>query len=530
MSQPPNSDTTADVRRRALEVLGANRVAIFIVAFNAEDHIETVLRRIPEWVAEKLEEIYVVDDSSTDHTMSRLASIEWPATYPQLKVFQTPCNQGYGGNQKLGYQYAIRRGVDIVVLLHADGQYAPESLPDILAVYTQDVDAVFGSRFLDPAAARAGGMPAYKRLGNRILSAIQNRLLGTAMSELHCGYRSYRVAALKDIPFERNSDGFTFDSDIIAQFHAAELRVSEVPIPTYYSDKLCRVTGIGYAWNCVMSAVTFRVMQFEILYDPRFDVRVRNRSPYTVKESPTSLHHYVRRLPLEPGSTLIDIGGGNGDAVGSAHAARGVEVTCIDQYATPGVSGVTRHTVDLDEEWHTQFPVRSYDTMVALDVLEHLKAPEVTTDEMFRQLRSGGTLYASTGNVAFVIIRIMLTLGQFNYGRRGILDLTHKRLMTIRSFRRLLTNAGFRVQEIVGFGVPFRDLRPGSIIFAALDTISFAMARIWPALFAYQILAVCHRPDSMVDLAVQTFPAERHLWGMVECDIASADMVHEHAS
>ena len=137
-----------DIRKQALEILNTNRVAIFIVTYNAEHHIESVLNRIPTWVAEKLSEIYIVDDRSTDDTFRKAKKIQWSEEIVPLRIFQTPHNQGYGGNQKLGYSYAIQKGFDIVVLLHGDGQYAPEYLPHILAAYTENVDAVFGSRFL----------------------------------------------------------------------------------------------------------------------------------------------------------------------------------------------------------------------------------------------------------------------------------------------------------------------------------------------------------------------------------------------
>jgi glycosyltransferase involved in cell wall biosynthesis len=114
-----------DVNERARRALEENRVAIFIVAYNAERHIKKVLERIPTWVTERLAEIFVIDDHSNDNTFKVAANIEWPSQHAPLRIFRTPYNQGYGGNQRLGYLYAIERGFDIVVLLHGDGQYAP---------------------------------------------------------------------------------------------------------------------------------------------------------------------------------------------------------------------------------------------------------------------------------------------------------------------------------------------------------------------------------------------------------------------
>jgi glycosyltransferase involved in cell wall biosynthesis len=496
-----------DVNELARKTLTENRVAIFIVAYNAERHIEDVLRRIPKWVAELLEEIFIIDDHSTDNTVAVASKIDWPSDSAPLRIFRTPYNQGYGGNQRLGYLYAISQGYDIVVLLHGDGQYAPEALPYILAPYAEGADVVFGSRFLTRKAAIKGGMPLYKWVGNRILTKTQNFLLKSRMSEMHSGYRSYRTSVLRDIPFTSNSLGFDFDADIIIQVHAAGYQITEVPIPTYYGDEICRVNGMHYAWRCVRTSLAYRIMQFGIFYDQKFDIRVRSISPYTTKQATTSLHYYIRHLPLQAQTSLIDIGGGDGDAVGQALAGRGIEVTSIDQNVGDKDSPVHQHAVNLDLPWKSQFNVEQYDTALALDVLEHLKTPEQGADEIFKCLKSGGKLYASTGNVAFILVRLALFVGWFNYGRRGILDLTHKRLFTVDSFRRLLRDAGFRIDKVMGFGPPLSDLSHGkSWIFNSIDKMASWLAKRWPRLFAYQILIECTRTDSPEDLMHQVFP------------------------
>jgi glycosyltransferase involved in cell wall biosynthesis len=495
-----------NVNERAQRALEENRVAIFIVAYNAERHIKKVLERIPTWVAERLTEIFVIDDHSSDNTFTIVANVEWPSQYAPLRIFRTPYNQGYGGNQRLGYLYAIEQGFDIVVLLHGDGQYAPEALPLILAPYADGADAVFGSRFINPLGAIKGGMPLYKWVGNRILTRMQNLILGAKMSEMHSGYRSYRTSPLRQIPFTSNSLGFDFDADIIVQLQAAGFRITEVPIPTYYGDEICHVNGMHYAWQCVRTAVKYRLMQFEIFYDPKFDIRRQSQRVYTTKRATTSLHHFIRHLPLDPGSRLIDVGGGDGEAVGRALVDRGVEVTCIDQNANLTDPQIKQFYVDLDQPWERQFEAQAYDTAIALDVLEHLKSPEHGMAEIFRYLKSGGKLYASTGNVAFLPVRIALLLGWFNYGRRGILDLTHRRLFTVNSFRRLLKNAGFRIDRVIGFGPPLADLADGrSRIFEIADRLLARLARTWPRLFAYQILIECTRTDLPADLMRQTF-------------------------
>src|SRR5438552_3846958 len=170
--------------------LRGQRVLIFIVAYNAETTIEKVLSRIPASLQSDDLEVLIIDDSSKDETFS--SSLRYQQAHSDFKitVLRTPENQGYGGNQKLGYRYAIDNNFDIVALVHGDGQYAPEKLSSLLEpLVRREIDAVFGSRMIDKRAARAGGMPFYKWLGNKILTRFQNWMLGTDLSEFHSGYR-----------------------------------------------------------------------------------------------------------------------------------------------------------------------------------------------------------------------------------------------------------------------------------------------------------------------------------------------------
>jgi glycosyltransferase involved in cell wall biosynthesis len=234
------------------------RIGIFIIAYNAVNHLIKTLQRIPAEVWEQVEEVFVIDDCSNDNTYYAALGYKLHEGVDKLKVYRNQSNQGYGGNQKVGYQYAIEQGFDIVALVHGDGQYAPEVLGDLLTPLVKgDAEMVFGSRMAVPGAARAGGMPLYKYWGNRILTGIQNYLTGLHLSEYHSGYRLYAVDALKKIPFQSFTNTWHFDTQIILALAEREARIVELPIPTYYGDEICHVNGVPYAVNCVMTSIQF---------------------------------------------------------------------------------------------------------------------------------------------------------------------------------------------------------------------------------------------------------------------------------
>ena len=297
-------------------------------------------------------------------------------------MLRTPENQGYGGNQKLGYRYAIDNGFDIVALVHGDGQYAPEKLPELIApLVAEEADAVFGSRMIDKTAAREGGMPAYKWIGNQILTAFQNRMLGTGLSEFHSGYRLYSTAALAQIPFEKNTNDFHFDTEIIVQLVLKKLRIAEIPIPTYYGDEICHVNGMKYAWNVCKTMLRARFHEMNLLFDRKFDVLPPEEN-YDLKLGYASSHTAAIDA-ARSGNRLLDIGCGQG-YVARQLAAKGCKVTGMDQHIpepSPETAGVDFIRWNLDRK---EFPVNisAFDQIMMLDIIEHLKQPEQFMDEL----------------------------------------------------------------------------------------------------------------------------------------------------
>jgi glycosyltransferase involved in cell wall biosynthesis len=463
------------------------RVLIFVIAYYAESTLRSVLERIPARVFDECDcEVLVVDDGSEDRTFA--IGREYKSTHPELRmtVLRNELNQGYGGNQKVGYSFAIREKFDFIAMVHGDGQYAPEELPRLLAPLRDGTaDAVFGSRMMEKFAALRGGMPLYKYVGNKVLSVTQNFLLGTRLSEFHSGYRIYSVDALKRIPFLLNSNDFHFDTEIIIQLLNAKARIVELPIPTYYGNEICRVNGMKYAKDVIGATLRNVAHRSGLLYQRKFDPHLEENEHYDLKLGYASSHAYALGA-IPRGAKVIDIGSGPG-GMAAELVKKGCEITVVDQYAprvtTPHVRVVTQ---DLNER--LTFDVKDQDFILLLDVIEHVSDPE----RFIGELRSGfdyrpRTLILTTPNIAFVVQRLMLLFGQFNYGRAGILDRTHARLFTFRSIRHLLRDAGFRIRTIKGVPAPFPKVLGNGIVGRSALALNLALMRISKTMFSYQI-------------------------------------------
>jgi glycosyltransferase involved in cell wall biosynthesis len=235
------------------------KIGVLIVAYNAKDTLVRVLDRIPSDFAQQIDSILVCDDASTDNTHQVGLEYKSGSNLP-LTIVRHEINLGYGGNQKTGYQWALEKNLDAVILLHGDGQYAPEYLPQMVEpIISGQADVVFGSRMITQGGARKGGMPLYKYVGNKILTYLQNRLAKVSLTEWHSGYRAYSVSALRKVNFLKNSDYFDFDSQIILQMIGARQRITEIEIPTFYGDEISRVNGVKYGLKILIHTLKFRL-------------------------------------------------------------------------------------------------------------------------------------------------------------------------------------------------------------------------------------------------------------------------------
>jgi len=228
--------------------MSGSGVYLVIPAYKAADTLPDVLRRIPDGTHRMVERILVVEDGGED--VSPSTTTELRDRYPKIEVLWHEANKGYGAAQKTGFRRALDLGARVAALLHADGQYAPEKLPELLDPLLRDeCDVVLGSRMKVRGDALRGGMPGYKYLANILLTALENAVYGLNLSEYHSGYMLYHRRALEAIPFETLSDRFHFDGEMLLCAGTRRLRIADLPISTHYGEEESHLRPIRYGFE-----------------------------------------------------------------------------------------------------------------------------------------------------------------------------------------------------------------------------------------------------------------------------------------
>lgn len=232
------------------------KIIVVMPAFNAEKTIEITYRDIPKKI---VDEIIVVDDKSFDRTVEIAKKLK-------LKVILHSNNKGYGANQKTCYKKALKLGADIVIMLHPDYQYDPKLIPLLIEPIKRSyVDIMLGSRIRSRKEALEGGMPLYKYIANRILTFLENLILGLNLSEYHTGYRAFSKKVLKSIPFRSFSDDFIFDQQILIKAHEKGFRIGEFSVPVKYfpeSSSINFARSVRYGIGVLHELITYILNRF----------------------------------------------------------------------------------------------------------------------------------------------------------------------------------------------------------------------------------------------------------------------------
>ena len=254
-------------------MLHNKKIIVVMPAFHAGRTLEATWRELPHDI---VDEVIVVDDSSRD------ATVEIARTLPHTRVAVHPQNRGYGGNQKTCYRLALEAGADVIIMVHPDYQYTPRLIPAMASLVAGKLyPCVLGSRILG-GGALAGGMPWWKYVANRALTAAENALLGAKLSEYHTGYRAFSRQLLERLPLEANSDDFVFDNQMLAQIHWLGCTIAEITCPTKYFPEASSINfrrSVKYGIGCIATGVSFRLADWGLRPSPLFPRSLRATLP-----------------------------------------------------------------------------------------------------------------------------------------------------------------------------------------------------------------------------------------------------------
>ncbi len=448
-----------------------NKVLIFIVAYNAKNHIRSVFDRLPKVVFNNPDfHILVVDDCSKDNTAEVAGNYVKSLKFQNVTVLRNNINQGYGGNQKIGYRYAVKNGYGLAILLHGDGQYAPELVLEFVKRWKEEkAEVILGSRMMDKSQARRGGMPFYKWIGNQVLTRFQNLMVGSGLSEFHTGYRAYDTGLLSKIPFELDTNEFHFDTEILLQAFALKAKVAEFSIPTHYGDEICHVNGMQYAWDVAKACTKYRFQKIGFFCSMQYRGLLNHKeSDLEEVKNKGSLYHYTLDS-LESAQSVLVLGE-QSPIVAQSLNSKQTALIPFEKILNPK-------------------DVSQYDAVLALGVLEKLNdAERFLVDCRYNMTAQKQPKFIfSAKNTAFFGLRILLGIGYFNYGERGILTMETRRLFTLSSLKRILKETGYELVSVKGFGLPFHLLSKGPFI-KFLGKFSNFLAKTWPSLFAYEFV------------------------------------------
>jgi 2-polyprenyl-3-methyl-5-hydroxy-6-metoxy-1,4-benzoquinol methylase len=474
------------LRLRAERGASFPRITLAILDWHEAGDLHAALARISARVATLFSEITVLHDSACDEVGVALLPSGGP---PQLRLVQVPRRWGYGGLRKIVFEHALEHGFDYVVVLPADGEHAPEALPALLApALLEGSEAVFGRPVGRSEGTGAAG--AIRPLATRVQAAV----LGLPLHDFECGYRLYATRVLRAIPFQQDADDRGFERHVAIQLRALGLAIHEVPVPSSSSARSGREEGIAgvllsAARGCA-TALDYRLHQLHITRRTRY--LVDHGIHYTLKRSPTGSHMQIVDA-IRPGSRVLDLGCSQGLLAGPLRE-KGVRITGVD--VGPGENLAPEleayHPRDLEQRLELPADVgREFDYVVCSDVIEHVRGRRELLRSVRRYLKADGRLLISTPNIAIWFYRLSLLAGRFNYGPRGILDETHVHLFTRATFRRLVEEGGFHIVRERVTALPFEVVLRStgrSRLVAGLARVYHALARLWPALFAYQFL------------------------------------------
>ena len=465
------------------------RLLVFVNAYNVENNIVEILEKIPLTLVDEFDvEILIIDDNSKDNTFEKTDTfVKKNKCWPNIKLLSNVEQQGHGGNQKLAFQYAIKNEYDFVFVSSSQCYCKSDDIQNLTSyLVDRKADVVLGNWTLSVQGTNKSGVPVHKFLINKLLTYFQNVLLGRRFKSFDSCCRLFNVRALKGIPFYLNSNKDIFDTEIMIQLVLSGKKIKETLVDSSCKEQIYKGKGIKCNLQGLRSSVKVKLQSFNLVYDRKFDC-LANKENYLPKFNYIS-PHLLAIESVKKETFVLDIGCASGYVAKRLHKEKACRVFGLDMEGLSDkgfLEGFIK--CNLDEGLPERSP-KDVDAILMLDVLEHLSEPEIFLEGLREHFKYNPDtrIFASTGNIAFFINRFLHLFGIFNYGKKGILDLTHKRLFTRKTFVALFEQNGFEVVDIKPVPVPWQLVVGANIVGKAMNTVNYWLCRVWPTMFAYQ--------------------------------------------
>jgi len=464
---------------------------------NDENRVSALLESLESTfaLAESIH-IFLIDDHSMDGTLARLKKNL--QTKSNLHLIQNARAYGYGGTQKILCRMGIANGFDALAIMPATS--TDSQLKSLAGLFRQ-----FEADPKDLLVGISDRVPI-RSFFSAVASKIQSQLAGEKVRGWRSPYKIYATSAVEKTAYELNTNGAYFDTELMLQLIDQRSGAREISHADYRDQRNGALNTFTDSIRALKASLKYKLQQYNLFYDIRYfpeniraaqtDTEAEQPSVYQEKFDSMSPHALVafddRLIPLQ--SVVLDIGCSTGYVASQLIGKKKCRVTGIDMLPEHRVhhQGMQYRQINLENNQSAVNAVLredNFDVVLLLDVLEHLSAPELFLLNLNRQISEKPPKFLmSTGNVAFIAIRLMLAMGFFNYGKRGILDITHKRLFSLRTFRNLMEQTGFLIDKEYFFPLPFHALGFPKKLAMFLEKVNVLLIRIRPSLFAYQVM------------------------------------------
>jgi SAM-dependent methyltransferase len=341
--------------------------------------------------------------------------------------------------------------------------------------------------------ALKGGMPLYKYLGNKILSTYENRTLKMNLTEFHSGYRAYSLAGLKKLNLDNCSNDFHFDTQILIKANHKNLRILEIPIPTFYGNEICYVNGMKYAKNIYNTVNEYKKT---ISGRSKSETYSEYYINYPLKLYSHSSHYQALKIVnAKDNLKILDIGSGQGlfaSNISKNNYKTGVDFIPQDELTRKNFNEY--YEFDLNNGLPEKIQTKKFDYVLSLDILDLLIDYEKILRQIKMILKEDGKLIISLPNIANIYVRINLLIGRFPYSNRGILDRTHLHFFTLGLIKKVLRKNGFEIIKIKVTPIPVIEILPKFLrnnVGKLFNHLLFFISFIFKRLFGYQFIFIC---------------------------------------